>query len=327
MEIAGLTVAQHADYLALVDAEIRPPHAATRPWDDFPLALGLDNLPWMLGAVDGEGRLAGGLSVLVRPFATGCGEIAVGVVGSVVTRPDCRGRGLSSRLQASAVALLQRQEVPLAALWTDQPEIYAGRGFTPAGWEWHAGLETATLPPPPPPVVIRDWEPADAPATAALYADHPWRTLRRPGDAGRLYGMPGTRGLVAVAAGQVRAAVFCGKGADFPDYVTEWSGEPGLVLALLGRACERGWASTVLVPSCGTALLAQLEAAGSAPLALPSACWAVTRPDLLRQKLAAAGRVAPASDTDARAWLGGVNVDGTVEPGPLGIAVWGFDSA
>ncbi len=275
MEIAGLTVAQHADYLALVNAEIRPQGSRTRAVDDFPLALDLANLPWLLGACDGDGRLAGGLAVLVRTFASSCGDLRIGAVGSVVTRPDCRGQGLSARLQAAATERLRREGVPLAALWTDRPEIYAGRGFHPAGWEWHAGLGEAALPDAPPPGVrLRDFAPADTDAVARLYDAHAWRTRREAGDAARLYGMPGTRGLVAEGDSGVLAAVFCGKGADFPDYVAEWSGDPALVACLLGLARARGLAGAVLIPAGGEALAGRLAAAGAAPFALPSACWA-----------------------------------------------------
>lgn len=328
MEIAGLTAAQHADYLALVNAEIRPPGTTTQAWDDFPLALDRGNLPWMLGAVDPDGELVGGLAILVRSFTTSCGDIAVGAVGSVVTRPDRRGQGLSTRLQAAAMALLRRQEVLLAALWTERPEIYAGRGFIPAGWEWHVGLGDARLPEAPPDgVTLRDWRPSDTPAVERLYGAHLWRTVRQPGDAARLYGMPGTRGLVAETAGEVRAAVFCGKGADFPDYVAEWSGEPDLVLRLLGLARVRALAGAVLIPAGGEALADRLAAAGSPAVAMPSGCWAVVRPDLLTARLTAAGVIAPPEAADARAWLGTVDADGTVVRGPLSLAVWGFDSA
>ena len=104
MQIAGLTDAQHAEYLALVNAEIRPSGPGTTALDDFPLALGRDNLAWMLAATDGQGRLAGGIATLVRTFTTSCGDIAIGAIGSVVTRADCRGQGLSARLQAAATA-------------------------------------------------------------------------------------------------------------------------------------------------------------------------------------------------------------------------------
>ncbi len=328
MEIAGLSAAQHADYLALVNAEIRPPGSPTHPWEDFPLALDAANLPWMLGATDATGALAGGLAILVRPFATSCGDIPVGAVGSVVTRPDCRGRGLSARLQSAAVALLRRQNVPLAALWTDRPEIYAGRGFIPAGWEWHAGLVEATLPDlPRAGVTLRDWRPDDTPACERMYGEHRWRTVREPGDAARLYGMPGTRGLVAEAGGEVRASIFCGKGADFPEYVAEWSGDPDLVMDLLGLARARALANALLVPAGCETLARRLADVGSPPLAMPSGCWAVLRPDLLALRLTAAGSTPPPAAADARGWIGSVAADGSVTPGPLTLAVWGFDSA
>lgn len=327
MQIAGLTDAQHAEYLALVNAEIRPSGPGTSALDDFPLALGLDNLAWMLAATDHQGRLAGGIATLVRTFATSCGDLAIGAVGSVVTRADCRGQGLSARLQAAALDLLRRQEVPLAALWTDRPEIYAGRGFVPAGWEWHVGLESAVFPAASPAgVTLRDWSPGDLSATQHLYDQHRWRTLRLEGDAARLYGMPGTRGLVAESGGMVRAAVFCGKGADFPDYVTEWDGDHDLVLYLLGLARSRALATAVLVPAGEEVFAGRLAALGALPLALPAGCWAVPRPDILVAAAHGAGVVPPAAADDARAWLGGVEGSGDVAPGPLALAVWGFDS-
>jgi GNAT superfamily N-acetyltransferase len=328
MEIAGLTVAQLADYLALVNAEIRPQGSRTSAGDDFPLALDRANLPWLLGASDPAGRLAGGLAILVRSFATSCGDVRVGAVGSVVTRPDCRGQGLSARLQAAAVALLRREGVPLAALWTDRPEIYAGRGFRPAGWEWHAGLLEAALPAAPPPGVrLRDWTVGDTPAVAGLYDEHRWRTRREPGDAARLYGMPGTRGLVAETSGGIRAAVFCGKGADFPDYVAEWSGDLDLVLCLLEHARAEALATAVLLPAGSEALVARLGAAGASPVALPSACWAVLGPDRLADLVTRAGGQPPAATAPAGEWLGEVGPDGSVRPGAVTVAVWGFDSA
>ncbi|MBK8166116.1 MAG: GNAT family N-acetyltransferase [bacterium] len=327
MEIAGLTAAQHADYLALVNAEIRPEGATTRAEDDFPLALGADNLPWQLGAWDAQGRLAAGLAVLVRRFATSCGAVAVGMVGSVVTRPDCRGAGLSGRLQEAALARLRQVGVPLAALWTDRPEIYAGRGFVPAGWEWHVALAGIDLPPLPASASVRTYVPTDAEAVADLHALHPWRMLREPGDAAVLYAMPGTRGLVAIVDGRPAAAVFCGKGADFPRYVAEWNGPIDLVLGLLAAARTSDLAEVVFVPAGGELLVAELGARGGRPVAQDAGCWAVVHAERLGAVVAAAGRTAPVPGSDARAWLGGLDERGRLQPGPVTLAVWGLDSA
>ena len=221
---------------------------------------------------------------------------------------------------------LRRQDVPLAVLWTDQPEIYAGRGFAAAGWEHHVDLGEVRWPPPPP-LEIRAYAADDAAAVGALQAGHPWRTIRQPGDDARLYGMPGTRGLVAVADdGRILAAVFCGKGADFPGYVLEWNGEPEAVLALLAAARRGGLADAILIPAGGEPLLERLAGLGAAWAVQPSGQWCVLRPDLLRAAAVSCGAAVPEASDVAAAWLGAPDGQGGVVPGPLAVAIWGFDS-
>ncbi len=327
MQIAIATPADHAGFRELVNAEIRPDRAKTNAWDDFPLVLDPANAPWTLVARAPDGSVAAGIAALIRDHTTSLGTVGVAGVGSVVTRPEFRGRGLSSALQDALLTALRRQDVPLAVLWTDQPEIYAGRGFTAAGWEHHVDLRPVRWPGDTPAPSIRPYAPSDAGAVAALFARHRWRTVRHPGDDARLYGMPGTAGLVARdAGGGVAAAVFCGKGADFPGYVTEWDGPLDLVLPLLAAARARGLAEAVLVPAGAEALLERLVPLGATCAAQASGQWCVVRPDLLAAAARAAGVDAPADPADPAAWLGGVAADGAVRTGPLAAAVWGFDS-
>ncbi|MCP4572073.1 MAG: GNAT family N-acetyltransferase [bacterium] len=323
MQIACPSPAEHAAFRDLVNAEIRPGKGETRAWDDFPVILGEENRSWTLVARAPDGRLAAGLACLVRSFTTSLGILPIGGVGGVVTAQEFRGQGLSRRLQEAMLAHLHRHNVPLAVLWSDQPEIYAGRGFGPAGWEHHLLLEHVDLP------VIdgaREYRPEDAEAVEELYASHPWRTVREPGDSRLLYGMPGTRGLV-VADGDDRpvAAIFCGKGADFSGYVTEWSGEPWPVLGLFREARERGWASHVLVPPGGEKLLNAAAERGGRWFASVSGLWAVLDDRALRKAAEAADLAVP-EDMVPAAWLGGVGDDGCSRPGLLHVAVWGFDS-
>jgi GNAT superfamily N-acetyltransferase len=326
MHIANPGPGEHAGFRKLVNAEIRPDHGTTSAWDDFPLILDPANSGWTLVARTAEGAVVAGLAALIREYTTNCGRISVAGLGSVVTHPDHRGQGLSRALQDEMVARLRRQKVPLAVLWTDKPEIYAGRGFTTAGWEHHVVLDGADLPPD---TRARAYVDSDADAVAALYAAHRWRTVRRPGDDARLYGMPGTRGLVAVdAADAVTAACFCGKGADFPGYVTEWSGALDRVVGLLGVVVERGWADHLLAPPGSEALVDALASRGASWFANPSGQWCVLDPAGLAKAARAAG-VAPPADAnaaDAAAWLGRVDSEGLPQPGPLHLAVWGFDS-
>ncbi len=331
MRIDKPTSAEYAEFLVLVDAEIRPHRAKTHAWDDFPLILHDENRENMLIARSDDGLLAGGIASLTRPLTTNYGNIDVAGIGSVVTRKDFRGQGISRKLQEAMLEQLRSQGVPLAVLWTDQPEIYAGRGFVPAGWELHLDLEPVTVDPSEfPPGAARPLTAGDVDEVARLYGLHPCRTLREPGDFAILYAMPGTRGLVWQQTGSREGgglgAVFCGKGADFPGYVVEWDGPADCVLPLLLHARDMKLASRVLVPAGEEALAEMLVNHGAGWEIRPAGLWCVLDHEVL---CALTGHEAPLPQgalEDARFWLGGVDADGQVQPGVIKVGVWGFDS-
>jgi GNAT superfamily N-acetyltransferase len=327
MDITTFSPGQFTEFLSLVEDQIRPPGSSTHAWDDFPLILSQENSSMIFGICQGD-RVAAGVACLVRQFQTSCGPIPVAGIGSVVTRPDSRGQGFSRALQNALIERLDAADVPLAVLWTDQPEFYSGRGFAPAGWEFHVdmtgvGAEGGF----PEGFSCRDFHPEDSADVAALYDHHPYRTIRPPGDDARLYIMPGTRGLVATGEGdKVVAAVFCGKGADFTDYVTEWDGPLALVIPLLGECRRRGWAGQVLVPPGGEGLADQLVRLGGMVAAQPSGHWLIIQPEKLSRFMHSSGHGVPRNPADPAALLGTVGPDGVIVPGALTVAVWGFDS-
>jgi hypothetical protein len=160
----------------------------------------------------------------------------------------------------------------------------------------------------------------------ALYDLHPLRTLRAPADHDALYAMPGTRGLVLEDGhGRVCAYAFAGKGEDFPDYVAEWGGDPESAATVLAEMAARGWAHHVLLPQGREDLGAVLAARGAGAVAVPSGLWAVLDPAPLRLACGAASP-SPGREHDPGAWLGTVDGDGEVTPGPLRAAIWGLDS-
>jgi predicted N-acetyltransferase YhbS len=328
MKISRVDATEHADFLQLVNAEIRPDRAKTTAWDDFPLILSPENREFQLVCRAPDGRMAGCIAALCREFITSCGPLAVAGIGSVVTHPDFRGKGLSSALQNEMLALLEGKNIPLAVLWSDQPEIYAGRGFQPAGWEIHAEIpETLQQVVPQAGETIREYREEDLAVVESLYSRHPLHTCREEGDSRTLYGMPGTAGLVLCGPdGVPRAALFSGKGADFPQYVTEWNGPHDQVLALLGEVSRRGWAKRVLLPPGEEVLVNHLVDRGAGWVCLPSGLWKIVCAGPLEEVVAAAGRPIPDDTASAEAWLGTVGEDGQPLVGPLSIAVWGFDS-
>jgi hypothetical protein len=329
--IRTLTPAELPDYLAFLEAGMRPRGAKTRAADDFPIALSAGNLPGLYGSWE-DGELVAGLAVLVRDLATNAGPLPVAALGSVVTRADRRGEGHSRRLQAAVLADLTRQGVPLAVLWTDRPDLYAGRGFHAAGWEHHADVGSAALDGfLAPGWKCRPYAGDDLAAVVDLYGRHVWRTLRLAADHGRLYGMPGTRGLlVHDDHDRLQAYAFAGKGEDFTDYVAEWGGEPEAVAAVLAETVHRGWARRVLLPQGSEGLIALLDRQGAPRFAVASGLWAILDPEALSRavlaRVPAAVLPAPERRADPGAWLGEVAAAGEVRPGPLRTAIWGLDS-
>ena len=179
MPIVSVSPADRAGFLELVNAEIRPDRANTNAWDDFPVILGPQNSPWQLVFKMDDGTIAGCIACLIRTHKTSCGDIPIAGIGSVVTHPDFRGRGISSALQNEMLLRLKGKNVPLGVLWTDQPEIYAGRGFATAGWEIHASVSDLTITESMEASWnIRSYRPEDAPAVEFLFNQHPYRTFR-----------------------------------------------------------------------------------------------------------------------------------------------------
>ncbi|MHB8079051.1 MAG: GNAT family N-acetyltransferase [Candidatus Krumholzibacteriia bacterium] len=308
--------------VALVESGLRRPGSPTGPADDFPLALAAANGDWQF-VVEEDGEFHAALACLVRTCATSAGDLPVAAIGSVVTAAARQGHGLSRRLQEAVLARLREAGVPLAVLWTDRPELYRARGFAPAGLEFHVDLDGWRGQGAPPGAVVRPYAARDAATVAALHARHPYRTRRAPGDDALLYGMPGTRGwLLEPSAGAPPTAyAFCGKGQDFPGWILEWGGARPAVTALVGQLRKQERARWLLAPQGTEELAAGLAAAGAGVAARASGLWCVT--DAAR--LAALTGVA-AEAADAGAWLGGVDASGGARPGPLRLAVWGFDS-
>lgn len=328
MQIAPIHETDHTDFLALINAEIRPDRAKTNAWDDFPLILDPKNLAWSLGSYAPDGTLAGGIACLNTSLQTSCGVLQVAGIGSVVTKPEFRGQGISSALQIEMLAKLERKNVPLAVLWTDKPEIYAGRGFTSAGYEYHVDFTDATLSDSlSSGFQIASFNSGDCTQVENLYQEHPFHSIRKPGDSQILYQMPGTRGFVLKnPAGLVVAYAFCGKGGDFPDYVLEWGGEPGGVFSLLYEVRKRGLAHNVLVPAGTQAMAERLISLGAQWGAIPSGYWAVVNKVALAMFL---GPDHPDSSPildNPKQLLGTVSSEGFPVPGIIELAIWGFDS-
>jgi hypothetical protein len=94
---------------------------------------------------------------------------------------------------------------------------------------------------------------------------------------------------------------------------------------VLAEMAARGWAHHVLLPQGREDLDAFLAARGAVAVAVPSGLWAVLDPAPLRLACGSSSPP-PMREHDAGAWLGTVDDDGQITPGPVRAAIWGLDS-
>lgn len=213
---------------------------------DFPLALGRSNLGHIyLGTIDDSVVCAG--SALVRNWHTSAGILRTACLGSLSTPRDFRGRGYNAALQQWMLDRLQEEDVDWALLWSDQPEVYRGRGFVPLGREQHGRLNSREWPQLPSGLRLAIADTRDAAALLELYQQHPWRCERSLEDMqGHLHARNSTV-LMLLEGRELRAYAALEKGQDFRHYVHEYGGAVELVHALWGEAARRGM-ENVLIP-------------------------------------------------------------------------------
>jgi len=208
-------------------------------------------------------------------------RLAVGLIGLVHTAPHRRRRGLAAACVAACLDDLREAGVPLAALWTDRPAIYAGLGFAPAGVEHEAAIDAGlcgraraaraggdglTIDVP----RHRDW-----PVLEALYARRTCRAVRPRGALRRLAAAPHTHVVVARRAGRPLAYAAVGRGLDFQGVVHEWAGGEAGVLACLEALCDRFGPLALRWGPVDEAPVARLRAAGARERVGHAACVAL----------------------------------------------------
>lgn len=180
-----------------------------------------------------DGRPVSACAILPRDFVVDGAALRTGLVGSVVTHPDHRGRGLASRVLECAETELSRRGCLLAALWAEDPEYYALRGWRPWGSELDFVLPRELAAHLPDPAGVRLAKPADAGAIHRLHATHRRRVVRTRAETEALLSVPGMDVLVRVRDGEIAAYSCLGRGGDLKDVIHEWAGGAEDMLALV----------------------------------------------------------------------------------------------
>ena len=232
--------------------------------DEYPLVFAPGAPGRVLTVEDQEGLVLSACATLERKLVGPGGAHRVGLVGSVVTRPERRGEGHGRRLLAAAEARFAASGCLLALLWADDPAFYERAGYVPFGAEldWPLGRQNvAALPEP---HGVRRASERDAGRIHELYRAHAARVDRSAQETRMLLGIPGVETLVLEREGAVVAYAARGRGEDLANAVHEWGGETLDVLALARAHVEASRDELVVLMASPTAreLACYLEIVG-----------------------------------------------------------------
>ena len=206
--------------------------------EEYPLVFQPD-APGRVVVAEEEGRVLSTCAVLERvlhfPDASGVERsLPVGLIGSVTTAEEARGRGLASAVLDRAEAELAARGCALALLWADDPSFYERRGYRQVGAEldFLIGHELASSLPPS--GSVTSLQPGDEGALHELYSAHGRRAGRSPEETRALLATPGmTTAVARDAAGRPDGYACLGRGHDLEGVVHEWGGDADAVLACL----------------------------------------------------------------------------------------------
>lgn len=213
---------------------------------EYPLVFG-SGFGGRLVALEDGSEVRSSCAMLPRQLVLPGAQLAVGLIGSVATQKDQRGRGLAGQVLGQAERWLAEQGCLFALLWAEDPRFYLARGYRPIGCELDAVVDSAVAARLPSGANTRPMAAADADAVHAHYTAQPYRSARSLRETVALLACPGMRVLVAEREGEVAAYVCLGRGRDLANVVHEWGGDSSLVLALIQSAFHISGAEHVVV--------------------------------------------------------------------------------
>ena len=175
---------------------------------------------------------------LPRRLITPAASFTVGLIGSVATAPEHRGRGYGKEVLARAAGELAAEGAVMSLLWADDAGWYRDQGWIPVGTEnvyvLARGLELLM----PEPEGLRRATAADHAAIHRLYTTQASRVDRTEAETSALLDGPGIRTFVAQRDGEVVGYASLGRGEDLRNVVHEWAGPIEVALSLFRAQLE-----------------------------------------------------------------------------------------
>lgn len=264
-------------------------HPQTHAWDyvsEYPLMLNRENISHCYGIKDAAtGQLVCHIGTLRRTLQLDGYSLTVAIIGSVATHPEHRGTGLASQLLQYVHMNLRSQGIGMAFLWSDSRRLYEQMGYQAVGRAHVFGMTRVPVAP------LTVGEEVRRPSEAELvYLSEPRKPKRgferSRSEQLRLHSIPNLEVWVLMREGQWVAALYIGKGSDFPDIVHECLGERADIEKLLVHAYwKRGQRLGLLTDENPAGLMPLASSLGWPSMDVPQAQVAILDEALVRTQL------------------------------------------
>lgn len=183
-----------------------------------------------------------------------------GAIGSVVTSPEHRNKGYSTKIINECTRLALEQQCDIAILWTDKFDFYRKFGYELAGTEYSFLIEE-NFTVPNMPLKFKNDNKVSAESIFRLYQNHSVNTIRTVEEIKKYMHIPKSNVYTAWDLnGQLVAYAVEGKGADLNGYIHEWGGSVPNLMALLSYIRkEKNAPITVIVPKHSENFISHLK--------------------------------------------------------------------
>ena len=172
-----------------------------------------------------NGRIVSHAALIVREFQHGEHRLKIGMVGSVTTSKDFRGRGMAKAVLSQTIEEMRRRGCILGCLWSGQHEFYRPLGFYRAGQEVDLRFSSDTVPDIQGPGSIEFDPVLHGHKLWRLYQRHDVRVDRSLEEQKRLVKIPRVKIFLTEKEGKITSYIVIHKGADFENYIHEWGGD------------------------------------------------------------------------------------------------------
>lgn len=205
---------------------------------EYPLVFGPHGSGRVI-VVEEQGEVLSTCAVLVRELVTPNANIRVGMIGSVSTDPEHRGRGLATSALKAAEEYCLQDGCLFTLLWADSEEFYLKRGYQRIGSEVDFAIGSEQLQKLPSCDGVRLFTADDVQQVHSLYIRHPERVERTPEETAALLDTPGMEVLVNEDSGQIHAYTCLGRGGDMGNVIHEWGGAADSVAGCMNAHLKR----------------------------------------------------------------------------------------